>query len=94
MYVYADNAATTQVHPAALEAMVTCMRDVYGNPSSLHTPGQKAKEALETARCYFVVIGCFIAGAALGGLLLPWMGRWTALAAVLLQLGAFLWMCL
>ena len=51
MYVYADNAATTQVHPAALEAMVTCLRDVNGNPSSLHTPGQKAKEALETARC-------------------------------------------
>ncbi|MGN0979919.1 MAG: cysteine desulfurase NifS [Candidatus Avoscillospira sp.] len=51
MYVYADNAATTQVHPAALEAMVTCMRDVYGNPSSLHAPGQKAKEALENARC-------------------------------------------
>ena len=50
--------------------------------------------ARETARCYFAVIGCFIAGAALGGLLLPWMGRWTALAAVLLQLGAFLWMCL
>lgn len=50
--------------------------------------------ALETARCYFAVIGCFIAGAALGGLLLPHMGRWTVLAAVLLQLGAFLWMCL
>ena len=50
--------------------------------------------ARETARCYFAVIDCFIAGAALGGLLLPWMGRWTALAAVLLQLGAFLWMCL
>ncbi len=50
MYVYADNAATTQVHPAALEAMITCMRDVYGNPSSLHTVGQKAKEAMENAR--------------------------------------------
>ena len=50
--------------------------------------------ARETARCYFAVIGCFIAGAALGGLLLPRMGRWTALTAVILQLGAFLWMCL
>ncbi len=50
MYVYADNAATTQVHPAAIQAMMFCMQDVYGNPSSLHTVGQKAKEALEGAR--------------------------------------------
>ncbi len=50
MYVYADNAATTQVHPAAIQAMMSCMQDVYGNPSSLHTVGQKAKEALEGAR--------------------------------------------
>lgn len=49
---------------------------------------------LETARCYFTVIGCFIAGAALGGLLVPALGQRTVLAAVLPQLGAFLWMCL
>lgn len=49
---------------------------------------------LETVRCYFTVIGCFIAGAALGGLLVPALGQRTVLAAVLPQLGAFLWMCL
>lgn len=55
---------------------------------------KKDPAAMETARCYFAVIGCFIAGAALGGLLLTCMDRWTVLSAVLLQAGAFLWMCL
>lgn len=50
MYVYADNAATTAVHPAAAEAMLTCLKEEYGNPSSLHTVGQRAKELLDQAR--------------------------------------------
>ena len=50
MRIYADNAATTPMCPAAMEAMLRCMTERYGNPSSLHTPGQRAKETLETAR--------------------------------------------
>ena len=48
--VYADNAATTAVSPEVLEAMLPFYREVYGNPSSLYTIGQKAKSALEDAR--------------------------------------------
>ena len=48
--VYADNAATTKTSEAATKAMVDIMNNVYGNPSSLHTTGQKAKEVLEKAR--------------------------------------------
>ena len=50
MFVYADNAATTAMSPAALEAMTTALRDVYGNPSSLHQKGQEAANALAEAR--------------------------------------------
>ncbi len=50
MFVYADNAATTAMSPAALEAMTTALRDVYGNPSSLHRKGQEAADALAEAR--------------------------------------------
>ena len=50
MQIYADNAATTQTSPAAIEAMVTTMRETYGNPSSLHSVGQKAAEVLADAR--------------------------------------------
>lgn len=50
MYIYADNGATTKTSNIAIEAMVETMKDVYGNPSSLHSAGQKAKEVLEQAR--------------------------------------------
>lgn len=50
MYVYADNAATTRVSDAAVSAMLPCLQEFYGNPSSLHTPGQQARELLEQAR--------------------------------------------
>ena len=50
MRVYADNAATTRVSKAALDAMLPYFTEVYGNPSSLHSFGQEAKEALENAR--------------------------------------------
>ena len=50
MFVYADNAATTKMSEAASAAMINTMRDVWGNPSSLHTVGQEAKNVLEEAR--------------------------------------------
>ena len=50
MYVYADNAATTKMSRAAQMTMIDAMERVWGNPSSLHTTGQEAKEALEGAR--------------------------------------------
>ena len=50
MYVYADNAATTAVSPAAVTAMTPCFSEIYGNASSLHSPGQRAAEVLTAAR--------------------------------------------
>lgn len=50
MQVYADNAATTKVSRTAIEAMMPCFETFYGNPSSLHTVGQEAKEKLDEAR--------------------------------------------
>ena len=59
MQVYADNAATTKMSKAAIEAMLPYFDKTYGNPSSLHTPGQEAKEALEDARARIAkCIGC------------------------------------
>ena len=53
MLVYADNAATTAVSDTAVNAMLPCFQEVYGNPSSLHTPGQRAAEKLAEARRIF-----------------------------------------
>ena len=50
MKIYADHAATTAMSGAAIEAMTRCMREEYGNPSSLYRIGQRAKEVLEAAR--------------------------------------------
>ena len=50
MYVYADNAATTAMSRTAIDAMLPYFDKVFGNPSSLHTTGQVAKEALDEAR--------------------------------------------
>ena len=50
MRIYADHAATTAMSEAAIDAMTRCMREEYGNPSSLYRIGQKAKETLENAR--------------------------------------------
>ncbi|MEG1633969.1 MAG: aminotransferase class V-fold PLP-dependent enzyme [Oscillospiraceae bacterium] len=50
MKVYADNAATTQVSKTAREAMLPCLCELYGNPSSLHSFGQEAAEVLAEAR--------------------------------------------
>ncbi len=48
--VYVDNAATTAMSDTAIKAMTPYLKEVYGNPSSLHTVGQVAKEALEKFR--------------------------------------------
>ena len=50
MKVYADNAATTRVSDTAFNAMLPYFKEQYGNPSSLYTVGQKAQEALYSAR--------------------------------------------
>jgi len=59
MRVYADNAATTKMSKVAVAAMMEYLENNYGNPSSLHTIGQEAKEALEAARATVAqCLGC------------------------------------
>jgi cysteine desulfurase len=59
MYIYADNAATTKMSDVALQAMLPYFTETFGNPSSLHSAGQEAKEALENARATVAkCIGC------------------------------------
>ena len=59
MQVYADNAATTKISPVAIAAMTDCFENYYGNPSSLHSVGQEAKEKLEDARARVAAcLGC------------------------------------
>ncbi|MCD8066347.1 MAG: cysteine desulfurase NifS [Oscillospiraceae bacterium] len=50
MEVYADNAATTKMSGRAVEAMLPYMQEIYANASSLHSAGQRAAEALASAR--------------------------------------------
>ena len=56
MKIYADNAATTKMSRAAIEAMTACLEEEYGNPSSLYTLGQRAKERLEQARAEIAAV--------------------------------------
>ena len=49
-FVYADNAATTPVTPAVLEAMTPWLMENYGNPSSIYSIGRAARTAVEKAR--------------------------------------------
>ncbi|MDO4846413.1 MAG: cysteine desulfurase family protein, partial [Oscillospiraceae bacterium] len=56
MNVYADNAATTKMSEAAIRAMLACMEEQYGNPSSLYSLGQQAKETLESARAEIAAV--------------------------------------
>ena len=59
MHVYADNAATTKMSKVAIDAMMEYLENNYGNPSSLHTMGQEAKEALDAARATVAqCLGC------------------------------------
>ena len=48
--IYADNAATTQMSRAAIDAMLPYLETIYGNPSSLHSVGRQAAGALLSAR--------------------------------------------
>ena len=48
--IYLDNAATTPLHPEVLEAMLPIMQEHFGNPSSSHAHGRKAKGIIEDAR--------------------------------------------
>ena len=48
--IYADNAATTKMSKTAIDTMISVMNEAWGNPSSLYSHGQKAKEILEDAR--------------------------------------------
>lgn len=50
MKIYADNAATTRMSRTAIDAMIPYLEEMYGNPSSLYSDGQRAKEAIEAAR--------------------------------------------
>lgn len=50
MQIYLDNAATTKMSRAAIDAMLPYYDEIYGNPSSLHSAGQRAAEALADAR--------------------------------------------
>lgn len=59
MQIYADNAATTKMSSTAINAMLPYMSEVYGNPSSLHSVGQQANEALCDARARIAaLLGC------------------------------------
>ena len=59
MQIYADNGATTKMSKTAIQAMLPYMDSCYGNPSSLHSAGQRAKEALEEARARIAgLLGC------------------------------------
>ena len=58
-HIYADNAATTKMSQAAIRAMLPYLDGIYGNPSSLHSAGQAAREALEEARAVMARgLGC------------------------------------
>ena len=50
MRIYLDNNATSPIDPAALEAVVSAMRETFGNASSVHREGQSARRVLEEAR--------------------------------------------
>ena len=57
--IYMDNAATTRVTPAVVEAMLPYFGEVYGNPSSVHTAGRAARKACESAwRSIASYLGC------------------------------------
>ena len=59
MQIYADNAATTRLSDTALNAMLPYLQGEYGNPSSLHSVGQRAQEALTEARARIAQrLGC------------------------------------
>lgn len=48
--IYLDHAATTPLHPQAVEKMTAIMKEIYGNPSSIHALGRQARHLLDDAR--------------------------------------------
>ena len=59
MRIYLDNAATTKMSDTAIKAMIPYMNEIFGNPSSLHSVGQDANEALQNARERIAkILGC------------------------------------
>lgn len=48
--IFLDNASTTPLDPQVIEVMTAAMRELYGNPSSIHAEGRKARAAIEQAR--------------------------------------------
>ncbi len=57
--VYLDHAATTPVHPRALEAMLPFFSQRYGNPSSVYSLAQEARGAVEESRVAVAdILGC------------------------------------
>ena len=50
MQVYFDNAATTIMDTQVIDEMADTMRNIFGNPSALHSKGRQAKAAVELAR--------------------------------------------
>ena len=57
--VYVDHVAAMPLHPKVFEAMLPYFKELYGNPSSIHDSGEKAREAIEGARAKVArLIGC------------------------------------
>jgi len=50
--IYLDHAATTPMHPAVIEKMSETMKEIYGNPSSIHQFGRRARAILDENRRY------------------------------------------
>ncbi len=49
-FIYLDHAATTPVHPKVIDEMMEVYRNDFGNPSSIHQAGRKAKKVIDEAR--------------------------------------------
>jgi len=56
--IYLDHNATTPLHPAVADAMIAVLRDEFGNPSSVHHFGQRAKAAVDQARSAVAALIC------------------------------------
>jgi cysteine desulfurase len=57
--IYLDNASTTPIDPEVIEVMITYLKNVYGNPSSLHKEGRMAKSVLQESRSKIAnILGC------------------------------------
>lgn len=73
-------------------ASTMCTGNLRSGTEALYRGMTAGGPARRTAGCYFGIIACFVAGAALGGVLTAWTGQWAVLAAALFQGAAFWWM--